>query len=125
MEKLIEMTVDEFYLLVSAVHREWKQNSECISNNHVNSIFYNSLSVHLYRVDSQRVWSTMDETKYEVKRPSGMFRRKDKNTFDSAMKLFDELKRGRTVLSVEEQICRHVACAKDIIAERALVEDGD
>jgi hypothetical protein len=116
------MTVDEFDLMVRAMYREWKQQPKCITVQG-DSTFYKSSDTHIFVSSSNYVWPTIKGHNFEVLMPTGFFKSKEKRKFNEALKLVREMRSGEPITSVEDIICEHITYAKDIIAERALVDD--
>jgi hypothetical protein len=55
-------------------------------------------------------------------KPNGWFNKKERKKYNAAVALHREMVDGRES-SIEQLICKHIPSAKDIIAERALVDD--
>jgi hypothetical protein len=128
MAERIDMTLEEFDLLVRALHREWVQNPKCVTISD-NSVFYTCAgsahhSLHLFQLtSSDEMWPTLDGVQYRAKRPGGIFQGKRKKVFDDAVRMVKEITTGKLPESTEKLICKLIPSAKDIIAERALVGD--
>jgi hypothetical protein len=117
------LSVDELDLLVRAIHREWKQDPTRISING-DSTFYKGVdSVHLFMGPFGNMWVTISAQKFECVRPNKFFDRKNRKKFDTAAQIISEIRGGEDTSPVEALICEHVPSAKDIIAERALIDD--
>jgi len=129
------MSLDDFDLLVNSVHRTWVQDTNAerkFSSANVkvqgDSIFL--LNTHIFEANDA-YWITLthssgSKVEYEVKRPHGFFNRSERQRYDKLIAILSEVKSGYHTSSAEELICQNIDCAKDIIAERSLVEDdGD
>jgi hypothetical protein len=124
MSSKTNMTIDDFDLLVRSVHREWIQNSAAISV-HGDSIFYGGTDkIHIYCCNNGTFWPNIGKTELECVRPNSWFSKKERKKFDATVAIFREMVDGKGS-SIEQLICKYVPSAKDIIAEKALVEDGD
>lgn len=117
------LSVDEFSLLMRSIHREWvrDRNSVRMSGD---SMFFGS-TVNLFKRHDRGIWATIDGRKLTADRPGGFFNKKEKEKYDAALELFEQIQSGFCQDTVEELIIKHLPCAKDIIAETSLVEDGD
>jgi len=70
------------------------------------------------------VWPTIGGAQFECNRPFGLFSGKQSAKFKATMQIINDMRVGRRGgSSVEELICQHIPVAKDIIAEKALVDD--
>ena len=120
----IQMSTDEFDLLVRALHREWLQDPKCITARD-SSVFYKHPLVHIYYTSiNNKLWITLSGQEYVVTMPDGLFNGKEKKKYDAAIEMLDKIKSvPPSGLSAEEVICNNIPGAKDIIAERALVND--
>src|SRR5271156_7088771 len=100
-----KMSVDEMSLLIRAIHREWIQKPSCIMIVS-DSLFFNK--IHIFYCNDGDVWPTIDDIKYECRRPTSLFfKRKEKKQFDDAIKLYNEMRAGQLPNSLEEIICKH------------------
>lgn len=125
------MSVDEFNLLARAIHREWIRDPSRITSSG-DSLFYRDANtnsgglygVHMFSCSSSRWWPTVGTVEFVVNRPVSLWSGKDKRKFDEAATLLCEIFNRSAMGSTEELICKHVPSAKDLIAEKVLVE-GD
>ena len=117
------MSVDEFDLLVRAIQREQVTNPKCISIQSESTFYNGSSGVSIFITSLNKVWCTIHGDEFECKKPIGWFSKKDKNKYDAAMIVLYEIRGDRKPSSIEDLICQHVPSAKDIIAEKALVDD--
>lgn len=125
MSEKIKMSVSEFDLLIRSMHREWLQQPKCITRSG-ESTFYEH-RVHIFICSLGTIWPSVGGVEYEITRPSGIFNRKDRKIFDETMRLLAEVHNDKSPSSggAEENICKHIPCAKDIIAEKALIKDHE
>jgi hypothetical protein len=119
------MTVDEFDLLVRAIHRAYIQDPKCI-NFIGNSIYYHGTpdlnKVGVF-ISGNLVWPTLQDVDFEVK-PPWIWSFKSRKRFNSALSTLNDMQEGRHPdVSAESLICKCIPLAKDIIAEKALVGD--
>lgn len=123
------MSVDELELLVHSVHREYIQDPSRLSASE-GSIFFKANPragerVHIFHAATCRaLWPTLGDAEYSCERP-GFFSFKAREKYDKVMELFKQMTGESKPTSVEENILRCIPAAKDIIAEKALVEDED
>ncbi len=119
------MSIDEFSLLVCAVHREFVKNPICVSITG-SSIFYSGANggphiAHIFDAGSH-FWPTIKGVDFRYSKPS-LWSFKERREYKKLIGMLNEM-RGYT-RETEALICDNIPCAKDIIAEKALVEDGD
>src|ERR1700677_3067074 len=102
-----DMSVDEFDLLVRALHRVYAQNPKNISIKEKSLFYSTDPMVHIYDADSA-IWITLGEAKYTVKTP-GFWDFTEKNKFRQAKELINDMVIGvRPLCSTEELICKYV-----------------
>ena len=116
------MSGNEFDLLVRAMHREWKQDPKCILISG-ESTYYKDTATSLFTTCTNAMWIRIDGVEFECKRPVGFFSSKDRKEFDVAMEMLNEMRHIPRPDSVEGLICKIIPSAKDIIAEKALIDD--
>jgi hypothetical protein len=117
------MTVDQLSLVIHSLRREWVQNPTSVMQVGQSMFFQN---VQVFDTARKEIWITLNLEDFRCPRPGGLFKRKDKKTWDESFNIIQEIKSGVQIVdSVEELICRNIPAAKHIIAERVLVEDGD
>lgn len=125
-----QMSIEDFDLLVRSIHREWLRDPSKISL--VNeSIFFVDVapgtsdvkSCHIF-INGDTIWPHILKEEFKVDRPWPWNRSKCKQ-LDAALQLLQNIRndvKGEQV-TTEQLICHTVASAKDIIAERTLVND--
>jgi hypothetical protein len=121
------MTVDEFDVLIRAIHREWTLNPKFVSVTDGSMFFYHPTAVtanYIYLPQSlSRVWVTLDKIEFQVFEP--WFFSKNRKKFNTASDILKNIMKkeiGHT--TTEELICKLVPSAKDIIAEQNLIDDN-
>lgn len=121
------MDIDSFDLLVRALHREFIANPKCISVK-VESLFYPTSSlgtwrIHVFKCSGGRFWITIESEEYEYKQP-GFWSFKENRIANKLYSMLKDMYGGTTSSSTEQVICKNIPTAKDIIAERSLLNDN-
>lgn len=120
------MSVDEFDLLMRALHREWKRDPESVHGKK-ESLFYGNntqAQTHIFMCPDY-VFAEVGGIEYVCYRPIYLSR-KNRKKYDSAIAIFHEIQgNNKVVPETEKLICDTIPSAKDIIAERALVNDHE
>jgi len=126
----IQMSVAEYKLLLVSLQREALKNPGGVSVHSRESTFFTfkgraTHDVYIFLPSyGANHWPTLGKKEYEVKAP-WFFSFKDKALFQECISILRDLRGelGLPPTSVEEVICDIVPSAKDIIAEKILVED--
>src|ERR1035437_2317959 len=85
------MSVDEFDLLVRAMHREWKQDPKCILISG-ESTYYKDTQTSIFITSFDGVWIKIDNVEFDCKRPGGFFCGKDRKKYEVAMEFLKEMR---------------------------------
>jgi hypothetical protein len=117
-----EMSLDDLDLLVRALDRVNTADPHTIDKKGTASIFYNGTKVHIFWASGKQLWITLGDEKLIANYPS-FFCFRSRRRYDAALTTLNNIRDDRTKISVETEICRWVPVAKDIIAERSLLND--
>ena len=119
------ISIDEFELIIQSLHREWRQDPKCISTQGDSTYYKGVGCVGLFMTSFDSVWVTIGKIDFECTYPSGWFSGKEKNRYKEVVRLITEMRQGKQPDSFEQLICEFVPSAKDVIAEKALVDDHE